>query len=63
MENPTVIVDSIRKDFLTKFNKKLHELFDEAHAEYNSKYQHEIEVDFGDCKDEDWHYWHSARAS
>ena len=53
MENPTVIVDSIRKDFLTKFNKKLHELFDEAYAEYNSKYQHEIEVDFGDCKDED----------
>lgn len=53
MENPMVIADSISQDLLKEFNKKLHELFDEVHAEYNNKYQHEIEVDFGGCKDED----------
>lgn len=54
MENPTVIAKPITKaQALQELNNVLQECFDEAFTEYNERYLHEIEVDFGGDKDED----------
>lgn len=54
MENPTVIAKPITKArALQELNNVLQECFDEAYTEYNERYLHEIEVDFGGDKDED----------
>ena len=52
MENPTVTVKPLtRLEMLKTTRQILDACFEEAHLGYAEKYEHEIEVDFGDCKD------------
>ena len=59
MENPMVIVKPLtppikpltRLDMIKASRQILDACFDEAHLGYAEKYEHTIEVDFGECKD------------